>query len=79
MNILTVRPREGFKAPKRKFSYDQINSLPDRMPSFVRVDGLNNHYFAVDGEEYEYVDGQYFRKVQTMRAGDSFGQEALHR
>lgn len=32
------------------------------MPSFVRVDGLNNHYFAVDGEEYEYVNGQFFKK-----------------
>ena len=79
MNILTVRPREGFKdkSPKKKYSYDQINSLPDRMPSFVRVDGLNNHYFAVDGEEFEYVNGQFFKKTLTLRAGDSFGQEAL--
>ena len=47
------------------------------MPAFARVDGLNNHYFAVDGEEYEYVDGTFYKKIQTLRAGDSFGQDAL--
>ena len=48
-------------------------ALPKRMPSFVRVNGLNNFYFAIDGEEYEYVNGQFFKKVAILSVGDSFG------
>ena len=41
------------------------------------VDGLFNHYFSVDGEEYEYVDGLFFKKVCVMPSGKSFGEIAL--
>ena len=43
------------------------------------VDGLFNHYFSVDGEEYEFVDGLFFKKVCVMPAGKSFGEIALQR
>jgi len=52
---------------------------PKRMPNFTRVNALNPHYFEIAGEEYEYVKGQYFKKVATLKAGDSFGEMALNR
>ena len=57
----------------------QLSALPKRMVTFTRVDGLNNHCFEVEGDEYEYVNGQFFKKIQVLSAGDSFGQEALQR
>ena len=51
--------------------------MPKHIPAFVRVDVLNNHNFSIDGDEYEFVEGQFFKKVSTLRTGDSFGQAEL--
>ena len=49
------------------------------MPSFIRLASLNNHYFAVNNEEYEYVDGKFYKKVRDLGPLDYFGEEALQR
>ena len=51
--------------------------LPRRMPNFVQASSLNNHYFSVGNDEYEYIDGCFYKKVDTISVGDSFGQNAL--
>ena len=47
--------------------------LPRRMPKFEPAEHLNNHYFSVGNEEYEYIDGNFYKKVETISDGDSFG------
>ena len=57
-----------------------LNQNPSGRDSELKdlpVDGLFNHYFSVDGEEYEYVDGLFFKKVCVMPSGKSFGEIAL--
>lgn len=49
------------------------------IPSFLRVDALNNFYFSVGSEEFEYVEGQFYRKEANLTCGDSFGQTALQK
>ena len=51
--------------------------MPSRMPSFERISGLNNHLFEIAGEEYEFIEGVYFRKVKTLGVMESFGELAL--
>ena len=38
---------------------------------------LNNHYFSIGTEEYEYVNGTFFKKVDSLTIGGSFGEVAL--
>ena len=52
---------------------------PKRLPSWIRPNALNNHYFKVGKDEYEYVKGRYYKKVDTFKYGDSFGQAALQK
>jgi len=53
--------------------------VPFRLPSFVKLTELNNHYFEVGGDEYEYVGGKFFKRISTMKQGSSFGEIALQR
>ena len=48
-----------------------------RIPSFARVNVVNNHLFEVNDTVYEYVNGQYFRKASILKDGSSFGEIAL--
>lgn len=53
--------------------------LPSRLPSFERLTALNNHAFDIGKDSYEYIDGQYFKKVRTLTEKDYFGEMALQR
>ena len=55
----------------------KMNNSAYRIPSFARVDALNNHMFEVNDVKYEYVSGNYFKKVETLDNGSSFGEVAL--
>ena len=33
--------------------------------------------FEVNGEEFEYVDGTYYKRMKTLNQGDSFGEIAI--
>lgn len=79
MKIMTVRTRDSFQSFKNSVSSSQTNALPKNIPSFTPVKCLNNHYFSVNGAEFEFVDGQFYQKLQTLHAGDAFGQDALQR
>lgn len=48
-----------------------------RVPSFIRCRVLNNHQFEVDGVQYEFFDGQYFKREDILPNGSSFGEVAL--
>ena len=69
--MLTINPRLSFKAENRNKS--SIMEMPNRMPAFLRVDALNNHAFLIGNEEYEFVNGQYYKRIGTLYEGDSFG------
>ena len=77
VRMMTIRPnRKNSSFKDRTMFNTKVNSsltMPKRMPSFVEVSALNNHYFSVGNEEYEYVDGCYYMKIDTLKAGDSFG------
>ena len=64
-NMMTITPRASFLSfnKKTKKTKELSMILPKRLPSFNRVLGLNNHYFEVNGEEYEFVDGRYYKKT----------------
>lgn len=53
------------------------SDVPFRLPSFARIQALNGHMFRVGDEEYEFVNGKYFRRIATLSDGDQFGEEAL--
>ena len=72
LKLMTVRPRDSFSSFKNNAKAAKL-ALPKRMPSFIRVNGLNNFYLSIDGEEYEFVNGVFFKKVTTLSAGESFG------
>lgn len=55
------------------------NSSKFKVPSFARIQNLNNHLFEVGGVEYEFFDGQFFKKISTLKNGSSFGEIALQR
>ena len=55
------------------------DEIPFRLPSFVKPSALNNHAFEVNDEAYEYVNGQYFKRVSILGQGSSFGDIALQR
>lgn len=57
----------------------QSSDVPYRLPSFANPNCLNNHWFEVNGEEFEYVDGTYYKRIKTLKAGDSFGEIAIQR
>jgi len=55
----------------------QLDSPQYRIPSFARQQHLNGHMFEVNGEVYEYCNGQFFKKLHTLPQGSSFGEIAL--
>ena len=42
------------------------DEVPFRLPSFIKPTALNNHAFEVNDEAYEYVNGQYFKRVSIL-------------
>lgn len=88
VRMLTVVPEHNsstnLSEAKPKFEIDDKHALrssqvPFRLPSFVSPTALNNHIFEANGEIYEYVDGQYFKRVSMLYKGSSFGDIALQR
>ena len=82
--MLTSRPEDEKQA--RSYNLDEGNTallgneiVPYRLPSFVKPSALNNHVFEVNGEVYEFIDGQYFKRVSILEQGSSFGEIALQR
>ena len=67
------------EAKLRDSSTLQASEVPFRMPSFVKLTALNNHHFEIGGEEWEYIDGMYFKKISVLETGSSFGEIALQR
>ena len=56
----------------------QSSDVPYRLPSFTQpTNCLNNHLFEVGGEEYEYFNGAYYRRVKTLGQGGTFGEIAI--
>ena len=35
------------------------------------------HQFSVNGSTFEWIDGQYFKKINEIKDGGCFGQDAL--
>jgi CRP-like cAMP-binding protein len=38
---------------------------------------LPNHRFRIDGQNYEYLRGQYFYEIAILKRGSTFGELAL--
>ena len=77
LRTLTTKPRDSFK--NMELMKAGRFQLPDKMPSFSRVTSLNNHCFSVGADQYEYIGGQYYKRIAKLSVGQSFGHVALQR
>ena len=59
----------------KTLSYFKRKVLP--VPVFQRTTNLCQHSFEMGGEVFEFNNGSYFRKVQTLSEGSIFGELAL--
>ena len=82
--MMSIKPESSpfFKRKvslRRMLSMNSVVVYPKRMPSFCLITALNPHMFEIGGESYEFFNGQYFKKVMTLKAGASFGEVALQK
>ena len=48
------------------------------MPPLIKGEFLTQHCFGIGKERFEYRDGKYFKKSQTVfKTGEYFGEMAL--
>ena len=65
---------------QRRDARKKNDSYPRRMPNFINPTFLNNFSFSLGpNEQYEYYNRRFFKKVETICVGKSFGEHAIHK
>lgn len=65
---------------QRKDARKKNDGFPRRMPNFINPTCLNNFSFSFGPKEhYEYFNRRFYKKVETICVGKSFGEKAIHK
>ena len=68
VHLESLSPTESSALSRRESSVDQQQQFYRDIPA---------HRFTVDGEQFEWIEGMYYKKINEIREEGSFGADAL--